>query len=211
MILTRLLPLPGLLKRSVCVCVCARVLLSCWYLWLCSCLCATQKSFTSSSQNFLFILQHSPRAELPKWYFYREKREGRKRAVGGKEECERVKTWKIWQDGRTETKRVKNEGRMCQVCVVLLSMSSLEKCVSWRFHKTHKRNAFFDTIYQTSARSMLSLIRRATHKSPPHINIHICKKIQNKTQHKGSEHIKCQFIQSTKTSLPLNLPTVAVQ
>lgn len=38
-------------------------------------LCATQKSFSSPSQELLFIPQCSPWAELPKWCYYRESRE----------------------------------------------------------------------------------------------------------------------------------------
>lgn len=100
---------------------------------------------------------------------------------------------------------------MCQVCVVvLLSMSCLESAFHEDFIKPIREMLFFKI---SSTRLQISAFSHQQHKSPPRTNVHTCKKIPNQTQQKGSQHIKCQFIQSTKTYWPPppNLPTVAVQ
>lgn len=138
--------LKRLLKRykSVCLSVgVAKLLISLVTLGL----CVAQKSSTSSSQKLLFILQHLPWAELPKWYFYREREKEGKGRVGGEKRSVREKARKIWQQGRRkETERGEREGRRCQVCVVpLLFVSTLESEFR-RYHKTHQRNASFNNV-----------------------------------------------------------------
>lgn len=130
-------------------------------------------NFTLSSLEFLFISQCSPRAELPKWNFYRERaREGRKRMVWvGRS----VRGWRHERYDKMEKDRDnegRREGRLCQFSVVVLLSENSRKSISWGFHKTLKRNASFYIIYQTSARSTHSLIRRGTHESHPHIHTH---------------------------------------
>lgn len=156
------------------MCVCAWVVLNCLYLLTLG-VCVV--NFTLSSLEFLFISQCSPRAELPKWNFYRERergeREGRKSMVWVGRTS--VRGWrherydKMEEDRDNEGRR---EGRLCQFSVVALLSVNSRKSISWGFHKTLKRDASFYIIYQTSARSTHSLIRRATHESHPHIPTH---------------------------------------
>lgn len=156
--------------------------------------CAAQKSFTSSSQEFLFIPQYSPWAELPKWYFYRERREGRKRAVWVGRRI--VRGWRHERYDKMEgeqrqggKKRRKDVSSLC--CCAALRVNS-RKWILWRFHKTHKRNASFNIINQTSARSTHSLSAEPRIKAI-HTHIHA-----RKFQIKHHNTLNNQFIQSTK-------------
>lgn len=62
-------------------------------------LCVAQKSFTSTSQELLFIFQYSPWAELPRWCFSTEKEEREKRGWCGWEERKENARQK-WKEGR---------------------------------------------------------------------------------------------------------------
>lgn len=110
-------------------------------------LCVAQKSFTSTSQELLFIFQYSPWAELPKWCFSTEKekreRERKEGGVGGRKERKENARQK-WKEGRRRKRDGVGAGG-CRVRIALLcSVLTLES--EFYFIK-HTRGALYSIWY----------------------------------------------------------------
>lgn len=118
----------------------------------------------------------------------RGEREGRERCgwEEGLWEGEDMKDMTRWKKNRDKERR-KDVSSLC--CCAALCVNS-RKWVSWRFHKTHKRNASFNIINQTSARSTHFLSAEPRIKA---IHTHA-----RKFQIKHHNTLNGQFIQSTK-------------
>lgn len=126
--------LKRLLQRSKSVCLCvgvAKLFISGYTRSLC---CLKEFYLVKSGISFhsaIFAVSWTPQVVLLQRE--RVRREGRKEedGVGGKEGCERVRTWKIWQDGRrTETREEEKEGCVNSV-LLCCSLSTLES----QFHE----------------------------------------------------------------------------
>lgn len=125
-------------------------------------LCVAQKSFTSTSQELLFIFQYSPWAELPKWCFSTEKEEREKRGWCGWEERKENARQK-WKEGRRRKRDGVGAGGLPSLyCSAVFCIDSRKWIL---FHKAHERSTLFHLVCLTSAESIHSLISRATHEN----------------------------------------------